>query len=578
MAISASSASAQEQPQPEIVEISAIWVDDATFAVLEEIALLAELRALAPEPSLGYIVEFMAFGSVSREFALGELEFVDDLNTDLLGELPPTAISALSDEVLLSLRALPTSSFESIEAGELAFIDPGPLLGALTDLILRNGGAPEVRRAADSRVIVETLAVFAISDPMTFAGAAETIDADNPIGQRAPLRPHGPPADQGTAPPVVGNGVRSPFAVASDAVTPIIATESRASSASRWWIAFAVVAAVTASLITILFGRSRRGTDAQSTIPRIARVLDAGRRMTGAVNEDEVMAIAVSESVALAEAEAGAFACPHPTGATVTSYTDSMYFATGLVRGGALSRVLETGQSIMMVAHTESFLALPPMAVAIVPAIASGGVAGAVIVVRDADRPFSAADMRSVELLAPTTATALLAAAEHDSMATAAEIDAMTGLKNRRRLDHDLDELEDNSTLCFAMIDVDHFKGFNDSHGHLAGDIALQSVARAIEAGVRETDTVYRFGGEEFSVLLRGCGVEEAMRVLERVRMNVESTPVPGIDGTAHFLTVSVGVVANDKSFPTALPQLADEALYAAKHAGRNRVVATTST
>ena len=362
---------------------------------------------------------------------------------------------------------------------------------------------------------------------------------------------------------------------AIDQLPSSAATESNEPAISWWWVAFTVAATIAASLTTMQFVRRRVGPGSQPTNSRVASVLDAGRRMTGALDEDEVMAIAVSESVVLANAQAGAFALAHPAGAVVTSSSDPTMFAKGLVRSGALLQVLETGQTISTIAHAEPFLTSPPMAIAIVPVIESGGIAGATVVVRSVDRPFTSDDTTSVELLAPTTGTALLAAAEHNSMATAADIDVMTALKNRRRLDHDLAELQGDSALCFAMIDVDHFKLFNDSHGHLAGDIALQSVASAIESGVRELDTVYRFGGEEFSVLLRGCGVEEAQRVLERVRMTVESTPVPGFDGTPHFLTVSAGVVANDSADPMKLPQLADEALYAAKHAGRNRVVAT---
>ena len=160
-----------------------------------------------------------------------------------------------------------------------------------------------------------------------------------------------------------------------------------------------------------------------------------------------------------------------------------------------------------------------------------------------------------------------------------AHVDGLTRLHNRRRLDRDLpDALETaratNTSLWFAMLDVDHFKTYNDTHGHGAGDAALQQVAEAIRSNVREQDIVYRYGGEEFSVLLPGTDAVEAGAVAERVRAAIEAATFEGEaqqpDGR---VTVSVGMAeATGDDLPETLRHRADAALYAAKHAGRNQV------
>jgi diguanylate cyclase (GGDEF)-like protein len=118
--------------------------------------------------------------------------------------------------------------------------------------------------------------------------------------------------------------------------------------------------------------------------------------------------------------------------------------------------------------------------------------------------------------------------------------------------------------LELALLDVDHFKRFNDTHGHQAGDLLLKSAAAAWKAQLREGDMLARYGGEEFTALLVGCSQAEAVVVLERVRA---ATPLGE--------TVSVGIAQWDgRQTPEQLIGLADEALYQAKHQGRNRVVA----
>jgi diguanylate cyclase (GGDEF)-like protein len=150
--------------------------------------------------------------------------------------------------------------------------------------------------------------------------------------------------------------------------------------------------------------------------------------------------------------------------------------------------------------------------------------------------------------------------------------DPLTGLGNRRAFDEALvGELararRSGAPLGLVMLDVDHFKRFNDRHGHQEGDEALAAVARVMGEVARTEDRACRVGGEEFAVLLPGADEAAALAVAERIR-----TGVAGAAGAAEPITVSLGVAATrGEHDAAALFALADEALYAAKQAGRNR-------
>lgn len=154
--------------------------------------------------------------------------------------------------------------------------------------------------------------------------------------------------------------------------------------------------------------------------------------------------------------------------------------------------------------------------------------------------------------------------------------DSLTGLRNVRAFKERLEEEIDRSKrhgepLSLLLIDVDFFKGFNDSFGHPAGDEVLQQVARLMESQARLSDFVARYGGEEFAILLPGTAQDEAIAVAERVRAAIESGP-----WTRRGVTASVGVATTSPDSPDleaiALLTQADCALYAGKAAGRNRI------
>jgi two-component system, cell cycle response regulator len=130
--------------------------------------------------------------------------------------------------------------------------------------------------------------------------------------------------------------------------------------------------------------------------------------------------------------------------------------------------------------------------------------------------------------------------------------------------------------LSVLLLDIDFFKKVNDTYGHLAGDEILRGVARELEAQLRTEDLLARYGGEEFVVLLRGISLPDATRAGERLRVAIEKLRLQ-FQGTAIPVTISVGCAGLDdctKQSPEVLVGVADARLYAAKRAGRNRVVA----
>jgi two-component system chemotaxis response regulator CheY len=173
------------------------------------------------------------------------------------------------------------------------------------------------------------------------------------------------------------------------------------------------------------------------------------------------------------------------------------------------------------------------------------------------------------------------AALRRDSLASfrAARLDALTEVSNRLSLDEDLRVLWSRAKrythrYSLAICDIDHFKAYNDAFGHLAGDDALRRVARAIHDELRQGDGVYRYGGEEFLVLLPEQSMRDAAGALERVRIAIERMGIPTRD-PGRVLSVSFGVAELDlarDAEPEDWVRRADTALYRAKTGGRNRV------
>jgi two-component system cell cycle response regulator len=161
-----------------------------------------------------------------------------------------------------------------------------------------------------------------------------------------------------------------------------------------------------------------------------------------------------------------------------------------------------------------------------------------------------------------------------------ARIDGLTQVGNRLKMREDLDIIfarvaEQGETFCAVMCDVDHFKLYNDEYGHLQGDEVLRKVASTLVQGCRPNDEVYRYGGEEFLLVMPAQSVETACAVAERHRARIEQLAIPNIASPGTIVTISAGVAAMTTTRPSIKDWLedADGALYRAKQLGRNRVV-----
>ncbi len=165
----------------------------------------------------------------------------------------------------------------------------------------------------------------------------------------------------------------------------------------------------------------------------------------------------------------------------------------------------------------------------------------------------------------------------NERLAVQATTDELTGLPNKRALQvalhRDMAQARrENQTLSLVVIDIDHFKSFNDTWGHALGDEVLRVVGKTLKENVRTADLPARYGGEEFVIILPHTGKHSAKAVAERVRRALEETKVQGPSGPLH-VTASFGIASSDGSdAPEELFVKADDALYQAKRSGRNRV------
>ena len=192
---------------------------------------------------------------------------------------------------------------------------------------------------------------------------------------------------------------------------------------------------------------------------------------------------------------------------------------------------------------------------------------------------FERDDVELVDHLRVDLGLAVNNALAHDRLERLAAIDPLTDAYNRRfglgRLREEYSRaVRAEAPFGILMVDIDHFKGVNDTYGHLVGDRVLRAVAGACRRVVREGDVLVRYGGEEFLVLLPGAGRDDVLQIAERIRRAVSETTVE--DGASRLnVTVSVGATTfrDTVETPEALVALADRALYEAKDGGRNRLV-----
>ena len=168
---------------------------------------------------------------------------------------------------------------------------------------------------------------------------------------------------------------------------------------------------------------------------------------------------------------------------------------------------------------------------------------------------------------------------ERETFSDLSMMDPLTGLYNRRGLQNRLDTLMalDTSKHFVLLLDIDHFKAYNDHYGHMMGDQALIRVSAAIRDAVRSRDIVTRFGGEEFMVILTNTDPVQARLAAERIRQRVYDLKIPHMfnQSVATNVTVSIGIASLAGEEMDGALEKADKALYEAKHLGRNNILAS---
>jgi diguanylate cyclase (GGDEF)-like protein len=195
------------------------------------------------------------------------------------------------------------------------------------------------------------------------------------------------------------------------------------------------------------------------------------------------------------------------------------------------------------------------------------------------DRRFSEAELERMEILLSHLLYPLRNGLRYREAMCHAQTDPLTQVGNRAALFACLErEVEVarryESPLAVIFLDIDHFKAVNDTYGHAAGDAVLRSVARLVKDAVRATDGVFRYGGEEFAILIRNSGKTGALQMAERIRRSVAACE-HRLGALAYKATASLGVAGlNPGDSASSLLGRADQAMYAAKRGGRNRVEA----
>ncbi|WP_438348552.1 GGDEF domain-containing protein [Paenibacillus sp. FA6] len=242
-----------------------------------------------------------------------------------------------------------------------------------------------------------------------------------------------------------------------------------------------------------------------------------------------------------------------------------------------ITRIDESDNTLWLFAHQFNMSEL-----VVFPLISQGMKVGVLIIDNPVNKkPITPSDVDSVTHLANQASIAIQHIHLYGKIEDLAIKDGLTGLFNQRSLQTYLEQHlgEPQGTLSIILLDIDHFKHFNDTNGHLLGNQVLIQLADVIRNSIMEDHVAFRFGGEEFVILLPHTNKEIACFVAERIRSNVENAPFPCREGQpSGRLTISLGVASSEELGALTsleLVDVADQAMYKAKKTGRNKVVSS---
>ena len=445
----------------------------------------------------------------------------------------------LGREVSQALTALSRSQLRVAESGGAISTAPQIYLAALDELALHDGAPPAAGTPPDPPAVHDALASAIAGHGAGGNGAG----GNGPAGAASPGR-HG-----STRLPLI-------IAIAAAAFLAGVVLMRRRPRRSP--------APAAAALPSTLAG----------TPASMHNVLEASRRLTGSTAAGDIERAVVREMLGLVPGRAGALLVAGEAGLRIAHETQPGLLIPSGFTAGLVAQAMRTRAPVTEQVVADASFSRAGVQVAIAPLLSEHRVTALMVVVRDGE-PFGAGERAMLTALAPVAAAAMQSAARTQAAVDASMRDPLTGVGNRRELDVRLPAIlaaSSGGTTAFVMVDLDHFKSVNDTHGHPAGDALLRGVCAVINGALRPTDAVYRYGGEEFCLLLPGTSRDEAQQIAERVRTSIASTPFDIGGGQQLNVTASLGVAATDGADAADLVTRADGALYEAKRSGRDRV------
>jgi diguanylate cyclase (GGDEF)-like protein len=340
----------------------------------------------------------------------------------------------------------------------------------------------------------------------------------------------------------------------------------------RAWLVPAGIGTVVALVIAGTFVARRRERRRAAAAPvTLDELADVGRRLARVTAAGQIHRALVREAIGLVPARSGAVVVRDGAALRLAFAGEPDRFVVDRLADGAVGRAVETGRPVALASASEPSLAGPRAALVAVPLGTDGRVSAVLVLLRGADEPFTGAERSLLGAFAPVAASAMLTARRAAALLEPTLVDPLTRVGNRRKLDHDLAAAlqdHDSHPVALLMVELDHCTG--------AGDLVLSTAAETMLRTVRPTDAVYRFGGEEFALVLPAAPLPEAAAVAERVRAAIEARELWLPDSARVRLTASIGLavaaLGQGDDAAAALVADADAALYRAKEAGRNRV------